>query len=64
MPPYVELDCHSHWSLLDGTSTVEELVLRARELGYGALALTDHDGLRGAMEFAHCARAWDLAVGV
>jgi error-prone DNA polymerase len=30
---YAELHCHSHWSLLDGASSVEELVLRARELG-------------------------------
>ena len=35
-------------------------MLRARELGYEALALTDHDGLHGAMEFAQCARAWGL----
>jgi error-prone DNA polymerase len=57
MTPYIELHCHSHWSLLDGASSVEKLVLRARELGYEALALTDHDGLYGAMEFAQTAKA-------
>jgi error-prone DNA polymerase len=60
MSPYVELHCHSNFSFLDGASHIEDLVLRARELGYEALALTDHDGLHGAMEFAQCARAWGL----
>ena len=58
--PYAELHAHSNFSFLEGASHVEELVLRALELGYEALALTDHDGLHGAMEFAHCARAWGL----
>src|SRR3989337_809835 len=58
--PYTELHCHSNFSFLEGASHIEELVLRARELGYEALALTDHDGLHGAMEFAQCARAWGL----
>lgn len=57
---YVELHCHSCFSLLEGASTPLELVLRARALGYEALALTDHDGLYGAMEFARTARAWGL----
>jgi DNA-directed DNA polymerase III PolC len=56
-PPYIELHCHSGYSLLDGASHPEELVLRAKELGYPALALTDHDGLYGAMEFAQYARS-------
>ena len=47
--PYVELHAHSAFSFLDGASHPEELVLRARELGYPALALTDHDGLYGSM---------------
>jgi error-prone DNA polymerase len=55
-PPYIELHCHSGYSFLDGASHPEELVLRARELGYPALALTDHDGLYGSMEFAQVAR--------
>ncbi len=57
---YSELHAHSNFSFLEGASHVEELVLRSRELGYEALALTDHDGLHGAMEFAQCARAWGL----
>src|SRR4030042_3520467 len=57
---YIELHAHSNFSFLEGASHIEELVLRARELGCEALALTDHDGLHGAMEFAQCARAWGL----
>lgn len=54
--PYVELHAHSGYSFLDGASHPEELVLRARELGYPALALTDHNGLYGSMEFARVAK--------
>lgn len=54
--PYVELHAHSGYSFLDGASHPEELVLQAIEYGYPALALTDHDGLYGAMEFAQAAR--------
>ena len=57
---YVELHCHSCYSLREGASTPEELVLRARELGYDTLALTDHDGLYGAMAFAQTAKAFSV----
>jgi error-prone DNA polymerase len=53
---YVELHCHSAYSFLDGASQPEELALRAAELGYEALALTDHDGVYGSLEFAHAAK--------
>jgi error-prone DNA polymerase len=53
---YVELHCHSAFSFLDGASQPEELAVRAAELGYEALALTDHDGLYGSLEFAHAAK--------
>ncbi|HEV2723450.1 MAG TPA: DNA polymerase III subunit alpha [Thermoleophilaceae bacterium] len=49
---YVELHCHSAYSFLDGASHPLELAGAAAELGYEALALTDHDGLHGAMELA------------
>src|SRR4249919_351108 len=54
---YVELHAHSAYSFLDGASLPEELAARAAELGYEALALTDHDGVYGSLEFAHAARA-------
>jgi len=49
---YVELHCHSAFSFIDGASTPLELAAVAAELGYPTLALTDHDGLWGSMEFA------------
>src|SRR5436305_1825602 len=54
--PYVELHAHSSYSFLDGASLPEELAVQAAELGYPALALTDHDGLSGSLEFAHAAK--------
>ncbi len=51
MERYVELHCHSAFSLLDGASLPEELARRAAELDMPALALTDHDGLYGAVRF-------------
>ncbi|MFP3879632.1 MAG: DNA polymerase III subunit alpha [Dehalococcoidia bacterium] len=48
---YVELHCHSNFSLLDGASHPEDLVSRAVDLNMPALALTDHNGLYGAIRF-------------
>src|SRR3712207_431815 len=56
-PLYVELHLHTAFSFLDGASLPEEIVGQAADLGYQALAITDHDGLHGAMEFARAARA-------
>jgi len=63
MPPdpgYVELHCHSAYSFLDGASMPDELVAAAVELGHGALALTDHNSLAGAMELAQAAKGLGL----
>ncbi len=57
---YVELHCHSAFSFLDGASLPDELVPTALELGYRALALTDHNSVSGSMEFAVSARALGL----
>jgi error-prone DNA polymerase len=57
---YVELHAHSAYSFLDGASLPEELAVRAAELGYEALALTDHDGLYGSLEFAYAAKAFGV----
>ncbi|MDX1415517.1 MAG: error-prone DNA polymerase [Candidatus Promineifilaceae bacterium] len=56
MSLYAELHCHSNFSLLDGANHPEDLVARAAELGMPALALTDHDGVYGAVRFIKAAR--------
>jgi DNA polymerase III alpha subunit len=53
---FAELHCHSNFSFLDGASAVEDLVERSLELGLAALALTDHQGLYGAVRFAGAAQ--------
>jgi error-prone DNA polymerase len=57
---YVELHCHSAYSFGDGASAPEELAHRAAELGHEALAITDHDGVWGAMEFAQACTAYGV----
>ena len=54
LPPYAELHCLSNFSFLRGASHPEELVERARALGYAALALTDECSLAGVVR-AHLA---------
>ena len=54
---YVELHCHSCYSLLDGASTPAELVNRAADLGMEALAITDHNAVYGAIPFLTAAQA-------
>src|SRR3954452_12458969 len=58
--PYVELHAHSAFSFLDGASLPDELAAAAAELGYEAMALTDHNGVSGSMEFAGAARPFGL----
>ena len=55
--PFTHLHCHSHYSLLDGASSIERLVDRTVALGMNALAITDHGNLHGALEFYSAAKA-------
>src|SRR2546422_3916930 len=48
---FVHLHVHSEYSLLDGAAQLEKLVLKAKELRFPALALTDHGSLFGAIDF-------------
>ena len=57
---YAELHCHSNYSFQEGASSISELLVQAKSLGYSALALTDHDNLCGAMEFARVATNLDV----
>ncbi len=57
---YAELHCHTNFSFLDGASHPEDLVERAIELGYEALAVTDHDGFYGVSRFWQAAQSAGL----
>ncbi len=48
---FVHLHNHSHYSLLDGLTKIDELVSQAKEQGSPAVALTDHGVMYGAIEF-------------
>ncbi|MGC9599269.1 MAG: DNA polymerase III subunit alpha [Minisyncoccia bacterium] len=56
MSKFVHLHTHSHYSLLDGLSKIDELVKRIKGLGMDAVALTDHGVLYGAVEFYKSAK--------
>jgi DNA polymerase III subunit alpha len=51
MPEFIHLHNHSHYSLLDGASTVEALVTAAVQNKMPSVALTDHGVMYGSMEF-------------
>jgi len=61
LPAYAELHCLTNFSFLRGASHAEELVRRAAELGYAALAITDECSVAGVVR-AHLA-AKEVAVG-
>lgn len=58
--PFVHLHCHSHYSLLDGASSIPKLVQRAKDHGMNALALTDHGNLHGALDFYRRAKEAEI----
>ncbi|WP_338765595.1 error-prone DNA polymerase [Massilia sp. METH4] len=49
LPPYAELFCMTNFSFLQGASHAEELVARAIQLDYAALAITDECSLAGVV---------------
>lgn len=46
---YAELHCKSNFSFLEGASHADELVERAAQLGYAAIAVTDRNSLAGVV---------------
>lgn len=54
---YVELHCKTNYSFLTGGSHADELVARARELGYEGLAITDQNSLAGVVRAFAAARS-------
>ncbi|MFI0432262.1 MAG: DNA polymerase III subunit alpha [Candidatus Nanopelagicales bacterium] len=59
--PFVHLRTVSSFSLRHGVSTPEDLVGRVADLGQSAIALTDRDGLYGAVKFAQACRDAGIA---
>lgn len=55
-PRFIHLHNHSEYSILDGAIRVDQLPEAAREHGMGAVALTDHGNLFGAVAFAKAAK--------
>ncbi|HTK81863.1 MAG TPA: DNA polymerase III subunit alpha [Bacteroidota bacterium] len=56
MPEFIHLHNHSHYSLLDGASTIDGLIQSAVENKMPAVALTDHGVMFGAIEFYKAAK--------
>ncbi len=48
---WVPLHCHSQYSILDASASVEGIAQRANQLGMPAVALTDHGNMHGAIDF-------------
>ena len=57
MNGFVHLHLHSEYSLLDGACRITEIPKRAKENGQGAVALTDHGVMYGAVAFYRACEA-------
>jgi error-prone DNA polymerase len=54
---FIHLHVHSQYSFLDGASSLDRLLEKAKELNMPALAITDHNRLTGAVRFHEKAKA-------
>ena len=57
---FAHLQVHSHYSLMRGVPGLEALCLAAAQRGFDSLALTDTDGLYGAVRFIEVAKSAGL----
>ncbi|MCI8888680.1 MAG: DNA polymerase III subunit alpha [Hungatella sp.] len=53
---FTHLHVHTEYSLLDGSSKIKELTVRAKELGMDSMAITDHGAMYGVIDFYRAAR--------
>ncbi len=57
---FTHLHVHTEYSLLDGSSKIKELILRAKELGMKSIAITDHGVMYGVIDFYKAAKDADI----
>src|SRR5512146_1904254 len=60
MSQFVHLHLHTDYSMLDGACDVEKLMLRVKQLGMPAVAVTDHGNIFGAFTFFNAAKNQDV----
>ena len=53
---FTHLHVHTEYSLLDGSSKIKELAVRAKELGMDSMAITDHGAMFGVIDFYRAAK--------
>ncbi len=63
----VELHTHTNYSKgtkvpVEGLHTPEEMVRHAKKIGLGAIAITDHDNIKGALEAKKYAKKYGIVV--
>ncbi len=59
-PDFTHLHVHTHYSLLDGLSKIDELLDYVKEKNMDSIAITDHGNLYGAIEFYKAAKKRDI----
>ncbi len=60
MPQFSHLHCHTQYSLLDGATDIASMMVKAKEDGQKAVALTDHGNMFGAFKFVNEANKNDI----
>ncbi|MBQ7795164.1 MAG: DNA polymerase III subunit alpha [Lachnospiraceae bacterium] len=53
---FTHLHVHTEYSLLDGSSKIKELAVKAKELGMDSMAITDHGAMFGVIDFYRAAK--------
>ena len=60
MHNYVPLHVHSHFSLLDGLCSPEQLILRAKEIECPSMAISDHGSIAGWIDFQKAGKKYGI----
>lgn len=60
MRDFVHLHVHTEYSLLDGAARIEDLIQQTKHLGMNAIAITDHGGMFGVIDFYKQAKKYGI----